>query len=103
MASPFIAAVTGRWLKSNFQPKGYSPFSFTHYLIVPRRMKMARKTPNNVTGRPSPADLMPPGLRGAVTRARETRVREQSQPPDSISERVRKGAGGRDRRTLEAG
>ena len=42
---------------------------------------MAHQTPNNVTGRPSPADLMPPGLREALTSAPETQAPEQSKPP----------------------
>jgi hypothetical protein len=42
-------------------------------------MKMARKTPN----RPSPADLMPPGLRDALTP--ETRALKQSKPPAAES------------------
>ena len=42
---------------------------------------MARQTPNNVTGSPSPADLMPPGLREALTSAPETQAPEQSSPP----------------------
>jgi len=44
-------------------------------------MKMARQTPNNVTGRPSPADLIPPGLREALTSAPETQAPDQSKPP----------------------
>jgi len=42
---------------------------------------MARQTPNNVTGRPSPADLIPPGLRETLTSAPETQAPEQSKPP----------------------
>ena len=30
MASPFIPALTGRWLKSSFQPKGYAAFPHLH-------------------------------------------------------------------------
>src|SRR5437660_8216296 len=46
---------------------------------------MARQTPNNVTGRPSPVDLIPPGLREALTSAPETQVPEQSKPPAAES------------------
>ena len=41
---------------------------------------MARQTSNNVTAKPSPADLIPPGLRGTLTPAPETEAPEQSMP-----------------------
>ena len=42
---------------------------------------MARQTSSNVTGQASPADLLPPGLRGALTTGPETQAPEQSEPP----------------------
>jgi len=42
---------------------------------------MARQASSNVTGRPSPADLLPPGLGGALTTPLQTEAPEQSDSP----------------------
>ncbi|HEX9275414.1 MAG TPA: DUF2934 domain-containing protein [Casimicrobiaceae bacterium] len=42
---------------------------------------MARQAPSNVTGDVSPADLLPPGLRGAPTMDAQTQAPEQSESP----------------------
>ncbi len=49
---------------------------------------MAHQDPN-VTGRASPADLLPPGLRDALTSAPETRAPEQSDSPVADSAQAR--------------
>jgi hypothetical protein len=49
-------------------------------------MTMARQAPSDLTGAVSPADLLPPGLRGALTPAPETQAPEQPEPPVAESE-----------------
>jgi Protein of unknown function (DUF2934) len=42
---------------------------------------MARKASGNATNRPSPADLLPPGLRDSLTMTSESQASEPSEPP----------------------
>lgn len=49
---------------------------------------MARQASSNVTGRASPADLLPPGLRGALTSAPQTETPEQSESPAASQGRI---------------
>jgi hypothetical protein len=48
-------------------------------------MTMARQAPRNIAGEVSPADLLPPGLRGAPTTDPQAQVSEKSESPPGVA------------------
>ncbi|TMG83036.1 MAG: DUF2934 domain-containing protein [Betaproteobacteria bacterium] len=58
--------------------------AFSRSGTPPGRTKKAPQAPSNVTDRESPADLLPPGLRGAPTSATQTQTPEQSKAPSQV-------------------